>query len=397
MEVEAEEKAYAAQRRAITEEIFGILQRTSQLSFELRDYAYSQHAMRELRAHTNTWAAELQAAAPSELRGRAGQEHVRTTASDMIEQQAHWPFHLAGDSGARLFQHRAWLTWRFLAMLELPSSTLSELPLLSKDLQALIEATRSGAETSDSLSAQTVQEVLTSFYHDPACNHIKGKWLRRALKLGLHAEDSEVETQLQQAVAHVFTVLQSLLGNKLADATLPLSPRFVACAALFLHLQDSHCTTALGAWQSLCVQERSARARTSTTRLKRYVTSEQLGEEMNSPLSQFPRCVEHLTSSLDPEVHAVATPPVLCWVCGAGFLSQQALFRHTRAAHGDYAEYRKHLFFAHKRKAFCRCSLGKNGTCARISLSFSASPSQRAELWSGASRRAPALRRGAKK
>ena len=163
----------------------------------------------------------------------------------MIEQQAHWPFHLAGDSGARLFKHRAWLTWRFLAMLELPSSTLSELPLLSKDLQALIEATRSGAETSDSLSAQTVQEVLTSFYHDPACNHIKGKWLRRALKLGLHAEDSEVETQLQQAVAHVFTVLQSLLGNKPADATLPLSPRFVACAALFLHLQDSHCTCLL--------------------------------------------------------------------------------------------------------------------------------------------------------
>ena len=79
--------------------------------------------------------------------------------------------------------------------------------------------------------------------------------------------------------------------------------------------------------------------------LKRYVTSDKLGEDANSPLSQFPRCCEQLTSSLDPEVHAVATPPLLCWLCGAGFLSRQALYRHTRAAHGGYAEYRKHLFW----------------------------------------------------
>ena len=91
----------------------------------------------------------------------------------MLERQAHWPFHLAGDSGARLSNHRAWVSWRLLALLELPSLTLCELPSLSKDLQELIEATRSSAQTSEALSAETVQEILVSFFHDPACNHIK--------------------------------------------------------------------------------------------------------------------------------------------------------------------------------------------------------------------------------
>ena len=141
------------------------------------------------------WADARKANAPSGLLGRAGQEHTRTTASEMMERQAHWPFHLAGDSGARLFNHRAWLSWRFLALLELPSLTLSELPVLSDDLQALIAATRSSAETGESWSAETVHEVLLRFLHDPAWNHLRGMWLRRALKLTKHIEDTVLEEQ----------------------------------------------------------------------------------------------------------------------------------------------------------------------------------------------------------
>ena len=134
--------------------------------------------MRELRAHTRTWADARTANTPSGLLGRLGLEHTRTTASEMMERQAHWPFHLAADSGARLFNHRAWLSWRFLALLELPSLTLSELPVLSDDLQALIAATRSSAETDEPVSTETVLEILLDCLHDPASNHIKGTWLR---------------------------------------------------------------------------------------------------------------------------------------------------------------------------------------------------------------------------
>ena len=173
-------------------------------------------------------------------------------------------------------------------LLELPSLTFSELPLLSNDLQALIEATRYSPETGESLSAETVLNIMFSFFYDHACNHIKGMWLRRALELTRQAGDSVVEKQLQQAVAHAFTVLHSLFNNIDAHATALISPRVVACAALNLHLQDGHCTEAVGAWQPFRVQERSARATQSTEMLKRYATSEQLGEGGGSPLSQSP-------------------------------------------------------------------------------------------------------------
>ena len=165
------------------------------------------------------------------------------------------------------------------------------------------------------------------------------------MKLSEQCEDSVVEERLLHVVDHAFTVLQSLCNQNGEHATASITPRFVACAALFLHLQDYHYTQKVDDWQPFHVQHRSSRASQSTGRLKRYVTSEQLGEDINSPLTQFPRCCEHLTSTLNPEVHAIATPPMLCWLRGAGFVSTHALFRHTRTAHGDYAEYRKHLFW----------------------------------------------------
>ena len=37
----------------------------------------------------------------------------------------------------------------------------------------------------------------------------------------------------------------------------------------------------------------------------------------------------------------VATPPVMCWICGEGFTHNGAFFKHCSDAHGGYAEYRK--------------------------------------------------------
>ena len=119
-------QVYTQQRKAINEEVSG---NKRELPFEIQSYAFTQHAMRELRAHTGRWTDARKAHAPSGLLGRAGQEYRRAIASEMLERQIHWPFHLAGDSGARLFNHRAWVSWRLLALLELPSLTLCEPPL----------------------------------------------------------------------------------------------------------------------------------------------------------------------------------------------------------------------------------------------------------------------------
>ena len=119
---------------------------TFAVSLELCSYAFTQHALRQLRARTSSWTEALRASQPRGLLGRAGREQSRAMPSEMIVRGAHWPFHLAGDSGARLFNHRAWVSWRYLALLELPSMAFSELPTLSQDLQALIERLRAQAQ-----------------------------------------------------------------------------------------------------------------------------------------------------------------------------------------------------------------------------------------------------------
>ena len=49
---------------------------------------------------------------------------------------------------------------------------------------------------------------------------------------------------------------------------------------------------------------------------------------------------------------AVASPPVMCWICGEGFLSNGCLKEHCEKHHGDYAEYRKRLFWRAQRDGF---------------------------------------------
>ena len=327
-------------------------------------YAFVQHTLRELRAHWATWTASAQGDPPRGLRGRAGLEHCLRNAIDLhavavLQDPPAWPFHLAGDSGVRLFEHRAWLSWRYLALLELPTLELWQLPPLSAELEALINSTRTQAPRDAQLDEHTVTAVLVEFFHDATGHHAKGRWLRRALKLRAECEEALVLEQLDLAVAHAFAVLQSLL-TRMPDAELKLSARALACIALVLHLQRSTTETSLGFWQPALFQERSAQSQ-SDARNKRYVTSEQLGSDDSSPLSQFPQVLAHLCSEasaaqpaarLDPTVHPIATPPVLCWQCGKGFTSQDALWRHAQRAHGGWAEYRKHLFWYAQRQGF---------------------------------------------
>ena len=102
----------------------------------------------------------------------------------------------------------------------------------------------------------------------------------------------------------------------------------------FLYMQGLRSSESVGFWLPMRMQEHSARARDSHTMPKQYVTSDQLGSDDNSPLCQFPKLCADLASELDPKVHPVAMSRVLCWLCGAGFLSWQALYRHTCSAHG---------------------------------------------------------------
>ena len=291
--------------------------------------------------------------------------------------RATWPFHFAGDSGASLFGQRAWLSWRFLALLELPKLEIWELPMQSDELQTLIRSTRSSACSVASLGAQAVLRILLEFLSDPRDNNAKARWLRRAMATrGVKLDAHVVKDRLGTAVEDCFALLQSQLDHTLQSASVELSARYVATVALFLYLQSLHQRNQdFGGWQAWTVQELSAAG--SSSKPRPYVTADMLGSDDSSPLSAFPSVYANTALNLDPQVHPVASPPVICWQCGAGFLSQQDLARHTQAEHGGYAEYRKHLLWLAGKRWFCLTAHGKSATCSRTSLSTNVTPSRR--------------------
>ena len=50
----------------------------------------------------------------------------------------------------------------------------------------------------------------------------------------------------------------------------------------------------------------------------------------------------------------VPSPPVMCWICGEGFLHNMALLKHFSKKHGDYAEYRRGCSGEHNKMGSCR-------------------------------------------
>ena len=69
------------------------------------------------------------------------------------------------------------------------------------------------------------------------------------------------------------------------------------------------------------------------------------GEDVELAANRMPAYWTRLQDSAEQPVDdlslPVASPPVMCWICGEGFLHNGALFKHCGEAHGDYAEYRK--------------------------------------------------------
>ena len=134
-----------------------------------------------------------------------------------------------------------------------------------------METTRSNARTVRHLGVSAVEEVLLGFIRDSSDSHAKARWLRRAMMLPCTCDDHVVEERLQRAVVDCFAVLQSLLSDTSEDNALLLSPQYIACAALFLHLQSLVAKDSVSFWLPMRMQEQSARSTNSRSMLKRYV------------------------------------------------------------------------------------------------------------------------------
>jgi len=94
-------------------------------------------------------------------------------------------------------------------------------------------------------------------------------------------------------------------------------------------------------------------------RCKQYLPEDQCGEDVELTANRMPAYWREMQDSVEqPDENlqlAVASPPVMCWICGEGFLHNGALFKHCCEKHGDYAEYRKRLFWRAQKDGFKQC------------------------------------------
>ena len=95
---------------------------------------------------------------------------------------------------------------------------------------------------------------------------------------------------------------------------------------------------------------------------KTYLDAEACGPDMVLAANRMPAYWRRLEGNLEKPACeddasvlnslAVASPPVICWICGEGFRNNLAHKAHCEELHGDYAEYRKRLFWRAQQDGF---------------------------------------------
>lgn len=152
--------------------------------------------------------------------------------------------------------------------------------------------------------------------------------------------------KIERAVDSVFASLSSA-----SESLPPLTDGMLAVLAVV----DGHYliggrNSKPGVWSCLIGVRRDAKQHRCT-----YVDAASVCGPVDWPLSRMPRFLETLADRQTVPLHLpVACPPVMCYLCGEGFLSKTSLARHTHVKHSGWAEYRKRLFWEAETKGFER-------------------------------------------
>ena len=95
---------------------------------------------------------------------------------------------------------------------------------------------------------------------------------------------------------------------------------------------------------------------------KTYIDAEAVGPDVVLAANRMPAYWRRLEGNLEQPACeddtsvlnslVVATPPVMCFTSGEGFLNNLGLKKHCKRHHGDYAEYRKRLFWRAQKDGF---------------------------------------------
>ena len=140
--------------------------------------------------------------------------------------------------------------------------------------------------------------------------------------------------------------------ESVAEFSAGYAPGCVAVAALVYHL--AHKTKARQGLMHLSPAVRLF-ANSRGEGGKTYCDAESCGADVVLAANRMPAYWRRMQGNLEQSACeddasvlnslAVASPPVMCWICGEGFRTNTALKAHCATRHGDYAEYRKRFFW----------------------------------------------------
>ena len=293
------------------------------------------------------------------------------------------PFTCGALPNARLFDFPFWYSLSMFASIELGNSRLLELPLLFPPLRdrshnasppdtELGDSPLLGAELLEKIKesrrlhseqeqpaifASDITEVLQTFLDDGFSVDVKRRWFMKAMKVTKqHQNDDGHITALIETTVEEFT--QDL--RKRGAGTRQLSKHAMAACALYHRMLIGRNKKPKRSGPTRIGPTLRLMANALGSRGKQYIPQDRCGEMPETlAANRMPAFWVRLHADAERPVEepqnlqlAVATPPVMCWICGEGFMHNGALFKHTEKHHGDYAEYRKRLFWFAQQEGF---------------------------------------------
>ena len=250
---------------------------------------------------------------------------------------------------------------RMLICLELDKVRYCQLPTTDMSMEQLINKVvqhrqeyRESSDAHPALLYSHIQQVLQDFFDDDYSVGANRRWLVHVLRVPSQSKDDPeyISALFEKIVTDFFTDQRaSEVGP------LNLSKHSLAMLALYRHILVITQTKRQG--PMLLGPIFRLMSNSLGHRGKQYLPEDQCGEDVELTANRMPAYWREMQDSVEqPDENlqlAVASPPVMCWICGEGFLHNGALFKHCGEKHGDYAEYRKRLFWRVQKDGFKQC------------------------------------------
>jgi hypothetical protein len=209
--------------------------------------------------------------------------------------------------------------------------------------------TYANATSHEPSTASDVKQALHDFARS---SDNASKWLLQLLRVpkAQRANPDHIRETLDTIVDNIMEVVpgSSMTFSRHSLATCALFHRFIPAP------QCRKGPTLLGPAFRLFSNFEGARG-------KQYLPHECCGEDVELAANRMPAYWERMRANANnndaqrsAELNSLAmpSPPVMCWICGEGFLDNTSFCKHCDKEHGDYAEYRKRLFYRAQKDGF---------------------------------------------